>query len=162
MSSQPHETQIPLGALVAAIGGVLLIVSLGLDWYGGISGFNSFEFLDLLLVLLALVTFVGLAIALGVLRTSLWSGTELVVGGSAFVVVLSQWINHPPIGLERDVKTGLWLGLGGAALMFAGAVLSTARIAIAVEPRERRAAPAPRQASADKGPTVADEPPSRP
>ena len=139
MSTRPRETQIPVGPILAAIGGVLLIVSLGLDWYGHISGFNSFEFLDLLLVLLALLTFATLAIQLGLLHTAFRPGTELVIGLAALVVVLSQWINHPPIGLERDVKTGLWLGLGGAALMVAGAVLSTARIAIAVEPRERGA-----------------------
>jgi len=161
MSTRARETHIPIGSLVAAIGGVLLIVSLGLDWYGGISGFNSFEFLDLLLVLLALVTFAALAIQLGGLRTGLPPGTELVGGLTALVVVVSQWINHPPIGLERDVKTGLWLGLGGAALMVAGAVLSTARIAISVEPRARgRAAATVRRD--DEAPTVAEEPPPRP
>jgi hypothetical protein len=156
-----RETQIPIGALLAAIGGLLLIVSLALDWYGGFSGFNSFEFLDLLLVLLALITLVALATALGLLHTPLRPGTSLVVGVAALVVVVSQLVNHPPIGIERDVKTGLWLGLGGAALMVAGAVLSTARIAIAVEPRDRGgAAPAP--ARADEAPTVADEPPPKP
>ncbi len=151
-----RETHIPIGALVAAIGGVLLIVSLGLDWYGEFSGFTSFEFLDLLLVLLALLTLAALATALGLLPTPLRPGTSLVVGVTALVVVLSQLINHPPIGTERDVETGLWLGLGGAALMVAGAVLSTARIAIAVEPRDRGAAPAVTRV--EEAPTVADEP----
>ena len=41
----PRETHVPIGPLVAAVGAVLLIVSLGLDWYGPFSGFNSFEFL---------------------------------------------------------------------------------------------------------------------
>ncbi len=155
-----RETQIPIGALVAAVGGLLLIVSLGLDWYGGISGFNSFEFLDLLLVVLALVTFAALAVALGLLRTPLRPGTSLVVGVTALVVVASQLINHPPIGLERDVKTGAWLALGGAALMVAGAVLSTARIAIAVEPRERSAAAPPAAAPPpSEEPTIRSEPP---
>ena len=66
-----RETQIPIGPLIAATGAVLLIVSLGLDWYGEVSGFNSFEFLDLLLVLLALVTLTVLAAALGLLRVPL-------------------------------------------------------------------------------------------
>ena len=161
MSSEGSHAQLPIGPLVATIGGVLLIVSLGLDWYGNISGFNSFEFLDLLLVLLALVTFVALAIGLGLIRATLRPGTELVVGLTALIVVASQWINKPPIGLERDVKTGLWLGLGGAALMVAGAVLSTARIAISIEPRER-GGPAPTVTRTDEPPTVADdEPPTR-
>jgi hypothetical protein len=155
-----REAQIPIGALVAAVGGLLLIVSLALDWYGGISGFNSFEFLDLLLVVLALVTLATVAVALGLLRTPLRPGTSLVVGVAAMVIVVSQLINHPPIGLERDVKTGAWLGLGGAALMLAGAVLSAARIAISVEPRERRAAAAPAAAPPpSEEPTIRSEPP---
>jgi hypothetical protein len=181
MNARPRETRIPIGPLVAAIGGVLLIVSLGFDWYGRLSGFNSFEFLDLLLVVLALVTLAALAAALGLLRTPLRSGTSLVVGVIAFAVVLSQLVNHPPAGIGRDVESGLWFGLAGAALMLAGAVLSTARIAIAVEPRARATAAPPPRASAppaseppaskrptserpasappaDQAPTVADEP----
>jgi len=162
-----RETQIPIGALVAAIGGLLLIVSLGLDWYGEFSGFNSFEVLDLLLVVLALATLASLAVALGLLRTPLRAETPLVVGLTAFVIVASQLINHPPLGIPRDLETGAWLGLGAAALMVAGAILSAARIAIAVEPRSRAAAsPAPGSPSspppgprADEAPTVREEPP---
>ena len=155
MNPRPREAHIPIGPVVAAVGGVLLIVSLGLDWYGPFSGFSSFEFLDLLLVVLALVTLAVLAAALGLLRTPLRPGTPLVVGVVALLVVVSQLINHPPVGNGRDVETGLWLGLGGAALMLAGAILSTARIAIAVEPRTRAASPAP---PPDQAPTVSDEP----
>ena len=162
----PRETQIPIGPLVAAVGAVLLIVSLGLDWYGPFSGFNSFEFLDLLLVVLALVTLAVLAAELGLLRTPLREGTPLVIGVVALLVVLSQLVNHPPTAVGRDVESGLWLGLAGAALMLAGAILSTARIAIAVEPRRSGSAtarpaaqppPAP-PPPADQAPTVADEP----
>jgi hypothetical protein len=157
MSARPRETRIPIGPLVAAIGAVLLIVSLGLDWYGQYSGFNSFEFLDLLLVGLALVTLTELAAALGLLRTPLRRGTALVVGAIALVVVLSQLVNHPPLGIDKDVETGLWLGLAGAALMLAGAILATARIALAVEPRTRAAAAPPPPASSAP---PADSPPA--
>jgi hypothetical protein len=156
MNARPRETQIPIGPLVAAVGGVLLIVSLGLDWYGPYSGFTSFEFLDLLLVVLGLVTLASLAAALGLLPTPLRPDTPLVVGAVALLVVLSQLINHPPAGNERDVEIGLWLGLAGAALMLAGAILSTARIAISVEPRARASAASP--PPGDQAPTVADEP----
>ena len=157
-----RETQIPIGALVAAIGGLLLIVSLALDWYGPLSGFNSFEFLDLLLVVLALATLATLAAALGLLHTPLRPGTPLVVGLTALAVVASQLVNHPPIGIGVDLETGAWLGLAGAALMVVGAILSTARIAIAVEPRSRGAAAAPAAPRADEAPTVREEPPPRP
>jgi hypothetical protein len=167
-----NRTQIPIGPLVAAVGAVLLIVSLGLDWYADLSGFNSFEVLDLLLVVLALVALAELVGALGLVRTPLTSGTALVVGVVALVIVLSQLVNHPPAGYQDDVGTGLWLGLGGAALMLVGAILSTARIAIAVEPRRagvapaRNSAPPPAASSAppasphpaDQAPTVVDEP----
>jgi hypothetical protein len=177
MNARPGRTQIPVGPLVAALGAVLLIVSLGLDWYANLSGFNSFEVLDLLLVVLALVALAELVGALGLVRTPLRSGTPLVVGVVAIVIVLSQLVNHPPAGYQDEVGTGLWLGLAGAALMLAGAVLSTARIALAVEPRHagapaardatpvRDAAPPPASSAparssppADQAPTVADEP----
>jgi hypothetical protein len=161
---ETRETQVPIGPVVAAIGAILLIVSLFLDWYEGLTGFTVFEFLDLLLVSLALVTLVSLVDALGVLPTPLQPGVALAVAVLALVIVLSQLVNDPPAVAGpngRDQDIGIWLALGGAALMSAGAVLATARIAVSVEPRERRAA-APRRAPSDEGPTVADEPPPRP
>src|SRR3954447_5817062 len=156
-----RETHIPIGPLLAAIGGVLLIVSLGLDWYGDRAAFTVFEVWDLVLVVLALVTFAALATAIGLLRTPLRPGTGLVVGAAALIIVVSQLINHPPAGLNLDEGTGLWLGLAGSALMLLGAVLSTARIAISVEPRGRGATvttggppPAP---PADEEPTIRAE-----
>jgi hypothetical protein len=139
MSARPRETHIPIGPLIAAIGGILLIVSLGLDWYGDFSAFTVFEVWDLVLVVLALVTLAALAVALGLLRTPLRPGTGLAVGAAALIIVLTQLINHPPAGVDLDEGTGLWLGLAGSALMLLGAVLSTARIAISVEPRGRGA-----------------------
>jgi len=157
MSARPREIQIPVGPLVAAIGAVLLIVSLCLDWYDQVTGFTVFEFIDLLLLVLALVTLATLAAAVGVLRTPLRPGTPLVVSGLALLIVLSQLVNHPPAATELDPDTGIWLALAGAALMVAGAVLSTARIALSVEPRTRPAA-----APVDDAPTVTDQPPADP
>jgi hypothetical protein len=151
-----RETQIPIGSLLAAIGGVLLIVSLGLDWYGEFSAFTSFEVWDLVLLVLGLLTLAGLAIALGLLHTPLRPGTGLAVGAVAVIIVASQAINHPPAGIDLDEGTGLWLGLGGSVLMLAGAVLSTARIAISVEPRGRGAS------VTTGGPGPEETPPERP
>jgi hypothetical protein len=159
-----RERQLPIGPLVAVIGAILLIVSLFLDWYEDLTGFTVFEFLDLLLVGLGLVTLVSLAGAMGVLRNPLPPGLALGVALLALVIVLSQVVNDPPAVAGpngRDQDIGIWLALGGSALMVAGAVLSTARIAISVELRDRRAA-APRPGRVDEAPTVADEPPPRP
>jgi hypothetical protein len=169
-----RETHIPIGSLLAAIGGVLLIVSLGLDWYGEFSAFTTFEVWDLVLLVLGLLTLAGLAIALGLLRTPLRPGTGLVVGATALIIVASQLINHPPAGIDLDEGTGAWLGLAGSALMLAGAILSTARIAISVEPRGRGASvttggpgpgeppPARSAPPADDEPTIRAESPPRP
>jgi hypothetical protein len=159
-----RETQLPIGPLIAAIGAIMLIVSLFLDWYEDLTGFTVFEFLDLLLTGLAVLTLVSLAGAMGVIRPPLRPGLPLGVALLALVIVLSQLVNDPPAVAGpngRDQDLGIWLALGGSALMVAGAVLSAARIAISVEPRDRRAAPA-RPERPDEAPTVADESPPRP
>ena len=164
MSARPRETQIPVGPVLGAIGAVILIVSLFLNWYEDATGFTVFEFLDLLLLSLAVATLVSLLDTLGVIRMGLRPGVPLVVATAALLIILSQVVNDPPAevgprGTDQDI--GIWLALGGAALMVAGAVLSTARIAIAVEPRER-GGPAPTVTRTDEAPTVADQPPPRP
>jgi hypothetical protein len=146
---------------VAAIGATLLIVSLFLDWYENATGFTVFEFLDLLLLSLGIATLAALADAMGVLRTGLRPGVQLALAMIALLIVLSQIVNDPPAevgvrGADQDV--GIWLALGGAALMVAGAILSTARIAISVEPRDRGGAPTVTRAE-DAPTTVAEEPP---
>ncbi|HEY6673240.1 MAG TPA: hypothetical protein VIZ91_12140, partial [Solirubrobacterales bacterium] len=69
MNGRLGNGSLPVGPLVAAIGAVLLIVSLFLNWYeGDLEGFTVFEVLDLLLVLTALLTIVSLAGGLGLVR----------------------------------------------------------------------------------------------
>ena len=139
MSPSPSP-QLPIGPLIAAIGGVLLIVSLCLDWYDRITGFTVFETLDLVLLALALVAIAGLLAAVGVLR---WSPpAEVLVGAAvlALAIVVSQLLNDPPAvaGAGGPSKsTGIWVALGASALMVAGSVLGYARISLAVEPRDR-------------------------
>jgi hypothetical protein len=158
-----RETHIPVGPLLAAVGGVLLIVSLGMNWYGERSAFTVFEVLDLVLLVLGLLTLVLLAEAVGLLPGAFRAGAGLIVGATALIIVLSQLINHPPAGLHLDESTGLWLGLAGSGLMLLGAVLSTARVAISIEPRGRGAtvktAAPPPPPPADEEPTIRSEPP---
>jgi hypothetical protein len=139
VNAEPRHTQLAVGPLVAAVGAILLIVSLFLDWYEGFTGFTTFEFLDLLLLLLALAAIAALAGGLGMGKDLLSPGAALAVALLALFVVVSQVINDPPlvIGPGRDKDIGIWLGLSGAALMVAGAVLGFARISLAVETRQR-------------------------
>jgi hypothetical protein len=135
--------EIALGPLAAAAGAVLLAVSLFLDWYGPFTAFTIFEVLDLLLLGLALVSLFALAERLGVLREGtfpLEPGVSLPLGLAALVVVASQLVNHPPAAVGRDPELGLWLALGGSALLVLGSLLSVAHIRLAVDVERRRAA----------------------
>jgi hypothetical protein len=152
------------GVMVAALGAALLLASLFVDWYGteneGYTAWTVFELVDLLLALIAL-----LALSTCVRRAGLAARAPelpvLALGGAALVLVVSQLLNHPPAATELDPKTGAWLALAGAALLLAGAVMSVARISLAVEGRERSAAesaPPPEPAAATDETVKLDEP----
>jgi hypothetical protein len=146
VNDESRQGQLPIGPLVAAIGAVLLIVSLFLDWYeGDIEGFTVFEFIDVLLVLLALATIASLAGGLGLVRPAPSPAISLAVAVFTVLVVASQVLNDPPAVSDPGpgYEIGIWLALAGSALMVAGAVLGFARISLAVEARQRRAAPEP-------------------
>ncbi len=142
--------RIDAGPPIAILGAMLLLVSLFLDWYEpDNTAWTVFEVLDLLLAGVALGCVLGAAARLGL---DLPAGLPLsrgfaALGVLALVLVVSQAINHPPAAVGRDPETGLWLGLGGAALLALGALLSVTRISFAVdvegrEPGGRGAAPA--------------------
>jgi hypothetical protein len=137
---EPHSTRLPVGPLVASVGAVMLVVSLFLDWYHGVTGFTVYEFLDLLLVLLALATIASLVGGLGIVQPARAPGIALAVSIFTVLVVSSQLVNDPPavagaVGPGKDV--GIWLALGGSVLMVAGALLAYASISLNVETRRR-------------------------
>jgi len=154
------ERDIPMGPIVAGIGAVLLIVSLFLDWYDGVSGFTVFEFVDILLVGLALLTIFSLAGGLGLVKDAVSPAISLGVALFTVFVVVVQILNDPPVvtaagGSGKDI--GIWLALAGGALMVAGALLSSTHISLAVEPRERR----PKGAGVDPDATTRSAPTAR-
>jgi hypothetical protein len=174
VTAVPRQTQLAVGPLVAAVGAVLLIVSLFLDWYEGLTGFTVFEFIDLLLVLLALATIASLAGGMGLVKPAPSPAVSLGVALFTIFVILTQTINDPPAvvltGPEKDI--GIWLGLAGAALMVAGAVLGYASISLAFEPRSRDSdgdatgagspPPPPRPGPEPGRPVASDDDPTRP
>jgi hypothetical protein len=150
MSEEARNGNLPVGPLVASIGAILLIVSLFLDWYeGDIEGFTVFEFLDLLLVLLALATIASLAGGLGLIRPAPSPSVSLAVALFTVFVVASQVVNDPPAVAFNDElgrETGIWLALGGSVLMAIGGLLAFARISLAFETRSHERAQGPGRA----------------
>ena len=150
------------GAMVAALGAVLLIVSLFLDWYGdgddGVTAWTVFEILDLLLAglaLLAISTFLSRA---GVQR-HLPDVSLVLLACAALVVVFSQLVNDPPrvAGFDTQLEVGAWFALAGAGIMLAGGLMSVARVSFSfsVEHREPHRADEPAR-PAEPGPAAAE------
>lgn len=146
------RANLEVGPLLALVGGVVLLVSLFLHWYTpGISAWNAFEVIDLLLALAALgAIFVSLRILqpniLPAVRARIDDGAILAAGVIALVLVASQLINRPPAASGSGIMFGGWLGLGGAALIVAGGIATAAwgvSLRVTVDRKPQRPPPPP-------------------
>jgi hypothetical protein len=145
------------GPLLVAVGAVVLLVSLFVDWYDGAgTAWEVFEIVDLLLAGLALAALVA---AVGILAppSALLEADRmpLVVAGALALVAL-QLLSPPPAAAGASLVTGIWLALGGAALMALGTLLSFGRVGLAIsyqgrEVRRRVAAVDARAGAEDAG-----------
>ncbi len=161
----PHRPgHLEAGVLLVGAGALVLFISLFLEWYQpGASAWEVFEAWDLVLAALAAVAIAASAGRLGYApaRPASWLAGPAI---AALVIVLYVIVDPPPVvgGLpDGDPGTGLWLALAASALMAAGAMLSVARISIAINPVGRRdAVPAAAHdpAMAPAGRPVAGEP----
>src|SRR5919198_999056 len=124
------------GLALAALGAVVLIVSLFLDWFEpSRSAWTVFEINDLVLAALALFT-LGSATA-GIIGSArsfsyLPEGSIPYAGAGALIIVVAALIQHPPTALHSSPKLGAWLAFVGALLVTAGGVLLRARISVVV------------------------------
>lgn len=122
------------GLLAIALGAILLLISLFLEWFEpGIEAWDVFEVWDLVLAALAIAALVAVAGRMGFAppRPNSW----LMAGGIvALIVVVGALLDHPPAADQpgQDPSTGLWLALVASVLMLAGTVLSVARISVAL------------------------------
>lgn len=155
------QRQLPIGSLVAGAGALVVATSLFLHWYDGLSGFTVFEVLDLVLLGLAIASLLSAAEGSGVRlseRPLFDRGRPLLIGVVTLVIVFSQTVNAPPALAHtgEGPELGVWLALGGSALMVVGAVLGATRLSLAVD-IERRGGPVseePTVASPGTGPSV--------
>jgi hypothetical protein len=126
------------GQAIAALGGVVLFLSLFLDWYsldavglgrllGGIdlsaSGWEAFSWVDLLCALTALVA-VGAAVLTATSRTvalPIDMGVAVAaLGAFTAVVILYRIVNQPGPNDLIVVEVGAYLGLVSAGAIAAG------------------------------------------
>jgi hypothetical protein len=177
--------RLELGPLVVALGALLLLVSLFLNWYEpNITAWDAFEVWDLVLAALGVFSLV-LAMGLVIPELALLESPALLANATAItVIVASQIINQPPAAAGQGRMIGCWLALGSAALIVLGTLLTLSRIrfAIAVEGRDTRrrvvavdtrdpsttesgllfSRPAPVQPEAEPGVTVVEAEPTEP
>jgi hypothetical protein len=140
------------GSGLVAVGAVLLLVSLFIDWYqpGG-DAWVVFEWLDLALAGAAIACLFGIAPRF----TGLGRAVP-VIALAALAVVIVQLISPPPAARRSDLDSGAWLALAATALMALGASLAAASISVTVDVRERERRR--RTAAIDARERIFDEP----
>jgi hypothetical protein len=121
------------GSGLVALGAVVLLVSLFVDWYSP-SG-NAWAVFEVVDVLLAAAAATALA-AIIPRYAGLQRALPAIAFGALFVVVV-QIIDAPPSARGDRIEAGAWLALGATALMAAGATLSAASISVTVDVRGR-------------------------
>jgi hypothetical protein len=123
------------GTGLVAVGAVLLLVSLFIDWYDpGGDAWAVFEALDLVLAAVAVCGLLAMAPRLG--AGGLGRALPLIAA-IAFGIVVVQLIDPPPVVSDSDLATGAWLALAATALMAGGALLGAASISVTVDVRSR-------------------------
>jgi hypothetical protein len=163
--------------LLAALGGLLVLISLFLEWYSpngardalgggnGLTGWETFEALDLVLAGLALAVIATGARALGTIG-GLGPRALLPLGALLAIIVVIQLASPPPVAWGTDVSTGGWLALAGSLIVLAAGLLRAARIDVTVnvaarESRQRVSAVdrRPGATAAPAGPAAPAAPP---
>jgi hypothetical protein len=155
------------GTGLVAVGAVLLLVSLFIDWYDpGGDAWAVFESLDVLLAGAAVCGLLAVAPRFG---TGGLGRALPLISAIAFAVVLVQLIDPPPVVRHSDLATGAWLALAATATMTLGAMLGAASISVTVdvrgrERRRRTAAIDARESAAEaaEAAAAADAEPVRP
>jgi hypothetical protein len=121
------------GTGLVALGAVLLLVSLFVDWYepGG-DAWAVFETVDMLLTAAAVACLVSVVPRYGALQRAV-----PVIAFAALFVVAVQLVDPPPSATDDRIEAGAWLALAATALMAVGATLSAASISVTVDVRGR-------------------------
>ena len=124
--------RLEVGPILVALGAIVLMVSLFLDWYGGLTAWDAFEVVE---VMLAALGVTALVIAAGLLAPELeyverrWLPAVVL---AAVLLVAAEIVNPPPAAADQAAASGAWIAAGSALVMFVGAVLTFGRVSFAV------------------------------
>ena len=148
-----------IGPLIVAVGSLVLLVSLFMDWYAGESAWGAFEVADVLLAALAVAALLAslgmIAEEIGVLDAR-WLPAIVL---AAAVLVIAEILSPPPVVGGADPQDGAWIAFAAALVMLVGTVLSLGRVSFSFaiegrEPRHRVAAVDHRPPTTDAGTPV--------
>jgi hypothetical protein len=121
-----------VGPVLVALGAIVLLVSLFLDWYGPLTAWDAFEVVEVMLVGLAAA---ALVIAAGQLSPELdyadrrWLPAVVL---AALLLVAAELVNPPPAAGGEDLGIGAWIAFGSTLVMGLGTVLTFGRVRFAV------------------------------
>jgi hypothetical protein len=121
-----------VGPLLVALGAIVLVVSLFLDWYGPLNAWEAFEVVEILLLALGVA---ALVIALGMVVPDLDYADRRwlpAVALAVLVLVTAMLIDPPPAAGGETLEQGAWLAFAATLFMLAGAVLCVGRISLAL------------------------------
>lgn len=133
------------GEPIAAIGGVVLIVSLFLNWsesfLGSVSAWDAFSGIDIVMLVVGLVALAfGVATIAGV-AARLPAGSALIVSGLGIIVV--GWALGWDLE-DADAGVGAWLALiAGGAIAYGGHLAKGGPLAPWARPRPGGPMPPP-------------------
>ena len=138
--TQPASS-LDAGRLLFGLGGIVLLVSLFLDWYGddidAVSAWTAFEIVDLLLATIALAALAWAAGEMAPRRVPrVYPGAAGSIAVAALAMVVVSLIDPPPALFNADPKVGAWMALGATLAMLVGAFLSTTAVSITVARRD--------------------------
>ena len=129
-----------IGPLIIAVGSLVLLVSLFLDWYGDQTAWEAFELADVLMAALAVAALVAAAGLIAAELAFLDSRWLLGIVLALTVLVVAEILSPPPTVGGADPQTGAWIAFASVLVMLTGTVLSMGRVSFsfAIEGREPR------------------------
>jgi hypothetical protein len=144
-AADPAPSSLDAGRLLFGLGGLVLLVSLFLDWYGAdresVSAWTAFEIVDLLLATIALAALAWVLAELSGRRVpDLSQAMAMGIAVATLAIVVVNLIDPPPALFGGDPDVGAWMALGAAIAMTIGALMGSTAISITVARRERPAA----------------------